>query len=334
MSAYDFQCLAAIGFSGFPRQWMTPEAAARIAQDADLVTTPNNGVPAWMTQYTSPKLIKILTAKRAAEEIFNPVRYGGYGTTVAAFPVVESTGQIDEYSDMGNGGSADFNPNWPQREAYYFQTIATWGDKETATMSMGNINAASQKQEAAALTIKIAHNNIWFNGVSKLANYGILNDPALNAAIAPTTGVGGIEWPQKATVEIYDDILALFTELNRTSGGLLTMEDSLELTISNIRAPALGKATDFNVSVKAMIKEGFPNMKIITAPQMSTGAGELAMLTAPTVEGQTTGELGYVELMKAHGVVRGLSSLQEKYSAANFGAVIYNGSAVATMQGI
>lgn len=185
MSQYEFRRLASIGISGLPQQWMTPEARTRIAQDAAMVTTPNNGVPAWMTQYTSPTLIKVLTAKRAAEEIFNPVRYGGYGTTVASFPIVESTGRVAGYSDYGREGSSDFNVNWPQREAYYFQTVTTWGDKEMAAMAAGKIDAASQKQEAAAKTIKIAHNDIWFSGVANLSNWGILNDPKMNPAIAP-----------------------------------------------------------------------------------------------------------------------------------------------------
>ena len=334
MSRHEFQQLASIGISGFPQQWMTKDARARIAQDAALVTTPNNGVPAWMTQYTSPTLIKVLTAKMAAEEIFNPVRYGGYGTTVAAFPIVESTGQIADYSDYGRGGSADFNANWPQREAYYFQTITRWGDLEMATMAAGKINAASQKQESAALTIKIAHNDIWFNGVANLANWGILNDPLMNPAITPLPGVNGFTWEEKSTSEIYNDVLALFKALNATMGGLLNKKDPLELVLSSDVEVYLDKATDFNISVLTMMSKGFPNLVITSAPQMNTDAGEVVKMIAPNVRGQKTGDLGYVELMRAHGVVRGLSSLEEKYSAANFGAVIYQPAAVSTMIGV
>lgn len=334
MSRHDFQRLAAIGISGFPQQWVTPEVKQRIAMDAALVTTPNNGVPAWMTQYTSPKIIEVLTAKRAAEEIYNPVRFGSYGTTVAQFPVVEHTGNVDEYTDNNTGGSSDFNANWPTRQAYYFQTVVTWGDLETAVMAMGKIDAASKKQASAALTLKIAHNNIWFNGVAGLANYGILNDPSLNAPSTPTPGTGGLTWALKTTNEIYNDFIKAFTILNAQLGGIITQEDTLEVTVSNNVSPALSKATEFNVSVKSMLKEGFPNLTIKTAPQMATQAGELMQMVAPNVEGQTTGELGYVELMKAHGVVRELSSLKEKYSAANFGSVLYNGACVSSIIGI
>ncbi|MNC58649.1 hypothetical protein D3C75_1083900 [compost metagenome] len=117
-------------------------------------------------------------------------------------------------------------------------------------------------------------------------------------------------------------------------GGLLNKKDPLELVLSSDVEVYLDKATDFNISVLTMMSKGFPNLVITSAPQMNTDAGEVVKMIAPNVRGQKTGDLGYVELMRAHGVVRGLSSLEEKYSAANFGAVIYQPAAVSTMIGV
>lgn len=334
MSRSDFSRLADIGISGFPQNWLTPQAKAQIAHDAALVTAPNNGVPSWMTQYTSPTLITVLTAKRAAEEIFNPSRFGSYGTQLATFPIVEAVGQVSGYSDAGRGGSSDFNANFPNRDAYYFQTVAQWGDLEQATMSLAKIDAAGQKQISAARTLKIAHNNFWFNGVAGLNCWGILNDPALAAPIASPAGTGGATFATNTTQEIYNKILLLFKTLNAKTGALVDMASPLKLILSNNTVPYLLKATEFNVSVTDMLNKAFPNLTVVTAPQMSTPAGELMTLVVEEVEGQKTADLGYVELMKAHGVVRELSSLKEKYSGATFGAVFYQPMAISSMIGV
>jgi hypothetical protein len=337
---HEFNALKDIGISGFPEEWLTEDVARKIAMDsAPLITTQNNGVPAWMTMYTHPDVIKILTAKRASEDIFSPIRTGAYGTMTAKFPIIEHTGDVMPYADYGTEGVSNYNVNWPEREAYYFQNMSEWGDMQMAVMGMGKINAAAEIQAAAALAIKIAHNKFWFYGVSGLKNYGILNDPNLNPSIAPTVGANSATtWGAKATTEIYNDVLALFSRLNVQAGANLKdgwkMSDNLLLCMSNLVSPHLHKATNFNVSVIDMIKKSFPNMEIVTAPEFSTQSGELLYLIAPKVMGQKTGFLAYTELMKAHGVVRASSSYKEKNSASSFGAVIRQPFAIASMLGV
>lgn len=334
----DMQQYERIGISGFPRNILTKEIESRIAMDAALSTITNQGVPAWMTLYTHPQVIEILLQKRAAEDIYSPQKTGDYGDKTAQFPVVEYAGSIAPYSDYATEGNSTYNANWPKREAYYFQNFSEWGDMEMAVMSKGKIQAAAMKQTSAALAIKTAHNKIWFYGVNGLENYGILNDPALSAPITPTTGAGGNTWKDKTTAEIYTDILTLFKKLNAQAGALLkdgwSMSDKLLLCISNLAAPELHKATDYNVSVLDMLKKSFPALDMVTAPEYSTAGGELVQLIAPAVNGQETGLLGYVELMKVHGIVRRESSFREKNSASNFGCVIRQPFAIAQMLGV
>lgn len=337
--ATEFEQYEGLGITGFPRRFLGNSDIERIAaNDAALTTTANQGVPAWMTLYTFPDVIKVLVAKRAAEQIFTPSRTGSYGDKTAQFPIVEYTGDIAPYADYSTEGRSGYNVNYPKREAYYFQNYSEYGDMEMAVMSKGRIQAAAEKQTAAALAIKIAHNKIWFHGVEGLDNYGILNDPNLSAPIAPLTGSVGDTWDEKTTKEIYEDVLALFTKLNAQAGANLrdgwSMDDKLILCVSNLVAPLLHKATDFNVSALEMIKKSFPNIELVTAPEYTTNGGELVQLIAPEVFGQRTGLLGYTELMKVHGVVRRESSFREKNSASNFGAVILQPFAVAQMLGV
>jgi hypothetical protein len=335
----DFETLRKIGVSGFPARELTQDIAERIeANDASLITTSNQGVPAWMLMYTHPDTIRILVQKRAAEEIFPLERTGTYGDRTAQFPVIEYTGNVAPYADYSAEGRSGYNVNYPKRDAYYFQNYSEWGDMEMAIMSKGRIQAAAEKQAAAALAIKIAHNKIWFYGISGLANYGILNSPDLPTPISPTTGEDGNMWSAKTTKEIYNDILALFTQLNKQAGANLqdgwTMSDRLILVVSNLVSPALHKATDFNISAFDMLKKSFPNIELKTAPEYSTTGGELVQLIAPQLAGQATGLLGYTEMMKVHGVVRRESSFREKNSAGSFGFVLRQPFAIAQMLGV
>jgi hypothetical protein len=333
-----FNQLARIGIVGYPQALLTEAAKTAMAMDAAMLTAPNNAVPAALTAYIDPNVIKILTSPCNAEKVFDPNKNGTRGCQVAAFPVVEETGGVAPYGDYGTEGASDYNLNWPKRQEYGFQTITRWGDLESIVMGMAAINAANQKQESSANTIKRAHNRFWFYGVQGLENYGILNDPSLPAPISPATVGGAVTWTDKDADAIYADFVDLYLQLAGQLAGLQSdgpdMTSPLKCCLSNVAAPNLKKKNSFGVSVQQMLAEAFPNMTFITAPEYATEAGELVQLICPTVGGQPTGKLGYTELIHAHGVVRELSSYMEKKSAGTFGAIIFQPFAIAQMLGV
>ena len=63
----------------------------KLAQDA-MVTSANAGVPAVLTAYVDPAVVRILTAPRNAREIFGEVKKGDWTTSAAIFKAVEHTG--------------------------------------------------------------------------------------------------------------------------------------------------------------------------------------------------------------------------------------------------
>lgn len=321
-----------IGIIGLGDTLLTQDVLADIAMDAAMETAPNNNVPDFIAAYVDPDVIRILTAPTNAEKIFDPMKKGSRGVGVAAFPTLEETGEVAPYSDYGNEGVSDYNANFPTREEYGFQTMTRWGDLEGWVMSMAQINASSEKQRASANTIKRAHNRIWFFGVAGKKNYGILNDPDLPAPIVQATPFANM-----TADEVYEAVLALYTQLSVQMKGLLAdglnMSDPLKLCMSNNVAPALKKKNSHGISVQQMLTESFPGMVFVTAPEYDTTSGELVQLICPTVDGQKTGQLGYTELLHAHGVLRESSSYKEKKSAGTFGAVIKQPFAVAQMLG-
>lgn len=323
--------------------FMTDEVKTRVrAGDAALVTQTNNGVPLWMLTYFDPKIIEILTSPLRAEKIFKPEKRGDWTNPVMQFNLIEHTGEVQPYGDYAEDGDANINVNYPIRQSYTFQTMASWGDKQIAEYGKAKINYHQQKEIAAAKTIKIAHNTIWFYGVSGLMNYGILNDPDLPMPTAPIpAGTGGtlVTWEQKATdpngaLYIYEDIRSLYTAIVDGSGGLISMDDKMKLVMSNTLSTYLAVKSSFNVSVRESLKEAFPNLEIVTAPEYSTEAGELIQLVVDELEGVPTGILAYTELERSHGVVRAVSSYKEKKSAGSWGCVIFRPFGIAGMLGV
>lgn len=339
MAKLTAQQAALYGFhfgTGF-RDWITTDAMPRLARDAALITTPNTTVPAEFLAYIDPMVIDILTAPRKAREIFPEIKKGDWTTAYAKFRANELTGTTQPYTDYGQSGMSGVNYNWITREQYLFQTVIQYGDLEEAVTSAAKISLAADKQRAAANTIDLDANRFYLQGVAGKQIYGLLNEPSLIAPIAPAaTGAGGsVLWADKSTQQIYDDIRALFARLVTQSRGWVDQNTPLTLAMSPDLAVALGKATDFNVSVQDMLDKFFRNLTIVTLPELSSATtGETMLLIAREVRGMKTGELGYSEKLRAGRVIPALSSFSQKWTAGTYGAIIYLPFAIAQMRGM
>ena len=317
--------------------WATPENRARIAQDAALITTPNTTVPAELLAYIDPMVIEILTAPRRAREIFGEEKKGDWTTPYMKWRVDEMTGKTEPYSDYANGTTSGVNSEWQTRVQYVFQTSITYGDFEVDMSSTAKVNLAASKQRAAANVIDIDQNRFYLLGVAGKEIYGILNDPNLPAAItAGATGTGSsTKWADKTTVQIYNDVLALFAQLSEQSSGLIDKDTPLKLCLSPELSVRLGAATDFNVSVLDMLKRYFSRIDIVTVPELhSMTAGETMFLIAPEVNGQRSGTLAFGEKMRAGRVVPDLSSFRQKFVGTTYGGIVLMPFAFAQMTGM
>ena len=281
-------------------------------------------------------VIEILTAPRRAREIFGEEKKGDWTTPYMKWRVDEMTGKTEPYSDYANGTTSGVNSEWQTRVQYVFQTSITYGDFEVDMSSTAKVNLAASKQRAAANVIDIDQNRFYLLGVAGKEIYGILNDPNLPAAItAGATGTGGsTKWADKTTVQIYNDVLALFAQLSEQSSGLIDKDTPLKLCLSPELAVRLGAATDFNVSVLDMLKRYFSRIDIVTVPELhSMTAGETMFLIAPEVNGQRSGTLAFGEKMRAGRVVPDLSSFRQKFVGTTYGGIVLMPFAFAQMTG-
>lgn len=331
-----------------------PEAFRRdftLAMDAQptLTTDPNSAVPAFLTTMIDPAVFKILFAPLKAAEILGENKKGSWLDQTAMFPVVEHTGEVSSYGDFAENGHAGANTNWPQRQSYLFQTISEYGELELERAGLARINWVSEIDIAAATILARFMNLSYFYGIAGLQNYGLFNDPNLGASLTPALkAAGGNKWITNGVVtasatEVFTDIQSMYLQLVTQNAGLVDAETKLVLGLSPGSEVALTATNSFNVNVHDLLEKNFPNIRIETAVQYGalTGAnpqgvagGNFVQLIAEEIEGQDTGYCAFNEKMRAHAIVKALSSFKQKKTGGTWGAIIRMPVAFVSMLGV
>jgi hypothetical protein len=322
-----------------PRQFRTNWQMAIDAQPT-LVTAPNAGIPAFYTQLVDPEVVRILQAPNKGADILGEQKKGSWVDETIFIPVIENVGEVSSYGDFNANAKSDVNEQWEQRQAYRFQTIIEYGDLEVERASAAKLQLITEKQTSAAKTLDKFMDYTYHFGVANLMNYGILNDPSLPAALTPTTKAAtGVKWVTAGVVtakaeEIYADVQMLFTQLTSVSQSAITAETAMKLIYPNTVAGAMTAVNSFGITIKAFIKESFPNIEYVTDPRYATVAGNVVQLVASEFDGNKTGYCGFSEKMRDHQVVRALSSYAQKRTAGTWGAIIRYPMAFAQLIGV
>lgn len=308
----------------------------QLANDAAMVTAANSGVPVEFTSYIDPMVIPILTATRGAREIFGEAKKGDWTTSYARFQTSEITGEVEAYTDYGQGGASDVNPTFPVRTQYIYQTNIRYGDREVDVASRARLQLAADKQRAAATVIDIASNKFALYGVAGLEIYGLLNDPNLPADVSPLPNADTKTlWAEKSTKEIYEDVLYLFGKMADRGAGHIDANTELVLATSPATQVQLGKATDFNISARQMLETYFPKIRFVALPELATTtSGTSILLVAPTIEGLPTAQIGFSEKFRAMRLIPESSSFHQKFVGSSYGTIIYRPFAIGKMTGV
>jgi len=323
----------------------------QIAQDAafafdaqpTLITVGNSGIPAYLTNYVDPQLIRVLVTPMKAAEMIGEAQKGDWLMDTATFQVVESTGETSAYGDFSENGSTGVNFNFVQRQSFHYQTMTQWGEKELERAGLAKIGYAAELNVSAALVLNKFQNKTYFYGVDGLLNYGLLNDPSLSAALQPGPKAYGAAahgpWITAGVVtatpnEIVTDITSLFYQVVSQSGQNVELGTPFTLAMSGLSEVALTSTNSFNVNVKTILQSVFPNITFKTAPEYSTSAGELVQLFVNSIDGQDFGTCAFTEKMRAHTVVPGVSSWKQKKSQGSWGAILRMPLCCAQMLGV
>ena len=305
------------------------------AIQASLITQVNAGIPAWLSNIIDPKIIEVMLAPMKAAEITGEKGIGNWTIQSTQFPLMEYAGEVSSYGDYNNNGSSSANVNWIDRQQYIYQGICNWGDQEIARYGLAKIDYANSVRKARGVAFARFQNKSYFFGISNLRNYGLLNDPALYPAITPTTKTaGGTSWAVAKPEEILQDITNLFHQLVLQTNELVDSNTPMKLCLSGVPASYMNNTNQFGLSVKAKLKEIYPKLEIITAPEYNTSAGELVQLIAPEVMGQEVLCSYFGDKLRAFPLFRDLSSFRQKFEAGTWGCIIKFPPGIAQMLGI
>ncbi|ELI8046816.1 TPA: hypothetical protein ACJIVJ_004232 [Yersinia enterocolitica] len=318
-----------------------PSSVTKFAMDADVQPgmPPNGGIPAIVSSFIDPEIVRTIFAKQKAADILGEKKKGAWAQDTLMIQRIEQSGDVVAYDDYSEQGGNQVTPGWESRQVYRYQTMVTYGELEQERYGLAMLPYVAEKQRAAAWTLNQAQNKFYFYGVSGLLNYGILNDPALPTPITPATVDGKTLWKDKQVVDIYNDVLALYADLiARTNGAVgdgVDMASPLVLVMSPNASVWFKRANEIiGNTVEKMVKDTFTNIRIEVAPQYDTDAGELVQMFVETAQGQQAGYCAYSDKLRAHPIITMTSSWKQKHSGTTYGAVITQPFLFAQMLGV
>ena len=315
-----------------PMQFLDPDTSYNIQMASDaqptLITTSNSGIPSFLSNFVSPKIIQVLIAPMRAAEILGEEKFGDWTTTATTFPMIEYTGQVASYGDYNENGASDANANFPQRQPYHYQTFTQWGQKQLANAALAKLDWATQINLSSIAVLNKYQNQTYFFGVAGLQNYGLLNDPNLSTPLTPTSA-----WSGATADVIYADVVRLFKQLQVQLVGVIQTDTPMVMAMSPTQSVNLNKTNSFNINVIDQIKKNYPNLTFKFAPEYSTVGGELVQLIVPKIDEQDTGTCAFTEKLRVHPVIMASSSFRQKKSQGSYGAVIYRPAAISQMLG-
>jgi len=333
-----------------PQEWKEDFDLALDAATGPLVTDPNSAIPAILTTTIDPEILRVIFSPLEFAKILTERRAGTWVDDVKIFPIIETTGEVSSYGDFNNNGRAGVNMNWPQFQSYLFQTMVKYGEREIDRAGLAKINYVSELGVSAATLLNTFQNLTYAFGLKGLQNYGLINNPYLSAFLTPSLKAwGGTSWfngnaPAATANEVYADIQSLVTKLVSQTNGALDIKSPMKLLMSPNSEIALTFANAFGVYVEDLLKKGFPNMKVMTAPQYgqqtslnpqgySTG-GNVIQLIAEKVQGQTVAYAAFNEKLRSHKIIPESSAWQQKQTSGTWGTILRSPVAMVGMIGV
>jgi hypothetical protein len=309
------------------------------------VTTPSSPVLIQFLQNFMPGFIEVITAVRRIDELTGITIAGAWEDEEIVQGIKEKTNLAVPYLDYTNVPLASWNVNYEKRTNLNFEQGILIGVREEAQAARIRINTAAEKRESAALGLEIVRNLIGFYGYNSGLNltYGFLNDPGLPAYnTAPNGASGSSTWASKTYLEIVADLKFMAQTLRiQSQDNIDPLNDETTLGVATAAVDGLSQVSQFGNSVREFIKETYPKMRIVSAPEMSAAnaGSNVSYLYADKVRDQSSdGGQTFIQVVPTKFRVLGVEKLakgyKEDYSNSTAGVWCKRPWAVTRLSGI
>ena len=312
------------------------------------VTTGSIGTPVQFLQNWLPGFVFTITAARKIDDLVGLMITGSWEDEQIVQGVLERTGFSSVYDDYTNVPLSSWNTNFNTRTVVRFEEGMQVGKLESARAARMRVDDAGMKRESAALALEIIRNTVGFFGFNNGLNntYGFLNDPGLPAYVTVPTGASSSTlWSTKTFLEIAKDIRGAIVALRNQSQDVIDPEKvDITLAVATDAVDWLSTTSDFGISVRDWLKQAYPRIRVVSAPQLNNanGGANVFYLYADKVDGSldssTDGGLVFIQPVPSKFQVLGVQQLakayEEDYSNATAGVMCKRPYAVVRRSGI
>lgn len=343
----DYSDLSRIGINISERQVRNMMSAFGMDSLQNNLTTASILTPVQFLQTWLPGFVRVLTAARKIDELVGIDTIGAWEDEEAVQGILENTGFAVPYGDLNNVPLSNYNANFERRTFVRFESGMRVGNLEEARAAKIRLNSAQEKRESVTLALEIQRNAVGFYGYNNGANrtYGFLNDPNLPAYVSVAASGSGSStlWSQKTFLNITADIREMAAALQNQSQDNINPEDTeTTLALATIAYQYLSVVSDFGISsVREWIKQTYPKMRIVSAPQLNgaNGGANVMYLYANRVQDSSTDNGKTFQQLVASkfqmlGVERKAKGYEEDYSNATAGVLVKRPFAIVRRTGI
>lgn len=304
------------------------------------VTTPSISGPIQFYQNWLPGIVEVQTIARKADEIVGISTVGAWSDEQIVQQIVENSQNVVPYGDTTVVPYADWNQNFVYRTVVRFEQGLRVGVLEEERAGRVRMNSGAQKRKSAGLGLEIARNQVAFYGYNGGNNltYGLLNDPGLPAYQNVTGGT----WAAGTFLSIQTQLVTAFAGLRTSTGEVVDPGVTpITLTIATNCVDYLRITTALGLSVMEWLKEAYPNVRIVSAPQYNSANGGANIFTihADTVADSGTDDgKTFIQTVPAKfqllGIEKAAKYYAESYSNATAGTFCKRPYAVGRWSGI
>lgn len=347
--AMDMQCAEALGLS-FGKGSANKLMEAYHAMDSATAGTLTATIPnlAQFMQNWLPGNVNVLFAKRKIDELVGISTMGDFEHEEIVQKIVENTGVAVPYGDNTKVPFGNWNVAFEHRTIVRFEQGFKVGLLEEARAAKIQVNAADEKRKASMIQLDIQRNLVGFNGYNSGDNrtYGLLNDPGLGAYTNVAAGAGAgspLVWSRKTFLEIKTDLLTAFVALRTQSqDNIEPNKTPITVAVGTNAVDYLATVSDFGISVWDWLKTNYPNVRVVSAPQLNTangGVGVMYVYAENVDDGSSTDDgRTFTQVVPARfrvlGVQRLLKGYEEDFAMATAGTMCKRPFAVVRYSGI